>query len=180
MVMHENSYGIVEQLQLPFLSSCAFKSVSCAPRAPCGLGQVLPACVKWTAPAGYWRGVLCSAVLWLPPFGSFPLPICAHPLVSWRRIIKQVLGTWFKEKESDTRGLPVPRSQCGRHLATGTLPLGPFEEQRANLTNRAVHCADSGSRAFLVLYKLLGKHFLFPFIFAIAACRVQKASSESR
>lgn len=68
MVMHENSYGIVEQLQLPFLSSCAFKSVSCAPRAPCGLGQVLPACVKWTAPAGYW-GYCCALApsLWQLP-----------------------------------------------------------------------------------------------------------------
>lgn len=48
---------------------------------------------------------------------SFPLPICAHPLVS-QRIIKKT-GTWLKEKESEAVGSLVLGSWCRRREATG-------------------------------------------------------------
>lgn len=64
---------------------------------------------------------LCAPLQYrLLPFCSFPLPICAHPLVS-QRIIK-IFGTRFKEKNSRICGFPYPRFiQCWRHMATVAL-----------------------------------------------------------
>lgn len=63
---------------------------------------------------------LRSTPIRLLPFCSFPLPICAHPLVSQRIIIIiKKFGRRFKEKESGTRGLLHPRfRRCGAHVAT--------------------------------------------------------------
>lgn len=119
----------------------------------------------------------------LLPLCSLPLPICARPLLSQR--IKKKKLAWFKETESGICGLPLPQlssvSVTSDHCGLACFSH-PFSRLWPDVTNGAVHfavpcCRD---RMLLVFCNLPAKCFLFHLILASAACRLQKAFSESR
>lgn len=157
--------------------------------SPVGAGiGVHPGLPAGDAPAGTrleWmrsqrRSVLCSVPTPSSSLCSFPLPICAHPLVSQRIILKT--GTWFKGKDSKAVGSPVLGLGCWRRAATSPASLTSMKPEELTQLDRPVCLllpTDRRARSAVCICKLPGQRLLFPFIFASAACRLQKASSEA-
>lgn len=143
-------------------------------------------------PSGSWKMHLqkstqlhTSLQYHLLPLCSFPLPICARPLVSQRIYIKKKKLAWFKEKESGICGLPLPQlylvSITSDHMAR---PASHTLSQGCNLVSPMGLCIllyhTVEIQLLLVFCKLPAKGFLFHFILASAACSLQKAFSENR
>lgn len=134
--------------------------------------------LEWMRPQR--RAVLRSVPTPSSSLCSFPLPICAHPPVSQRMILKT--GMWFRGKESKAVGSPVLGSGCWRCTATSPARLTSSKPEEVTQPDCPVCLllpTDRGARSAVCICKLPGKRLLFPFIFASAACRLQKASSEA-
>ena len=152
--------------------------------SPLGVGiRVHPGLPAGDAPMGtrpQRRAVLRSVPTPSSSLCSFPLPICAHPLVSQRIILKT--GTWFKGKDSKAVGSLVLGLGSWRRAATSPASLTSLKPEEVTQPDRQVCLllpTDRGARSVVCICKLPGKRLLFPFIFASAACRLQKASSEA-
>lgn len=108
--------------------------------SPLGVGiRVHPGLPAGDAPMGtrpQRRAVLRSVPTPSSSLCSFPLPICAHPLVSQRIILKT--GTWFKGKDSKAVGSLVLGLGCWRREATSSASLTSLKPEEVTQPDRQV------------------------------------------
>lgn len=141
-------------------------------------------------PSGSWRMHLqrstqlrTSLQYHLLPLCSFPLPICARPLISQR--IKKKLA-WLKERELGICGLPLPQlglvSVTEDHDGLACFSH-PFSRLYPGVNQRGcAFCCTIlwRSNCYLCFGSCQQNAFFFHFILASVACTLQKAFSESR
>lgn len=115
----------------------------------------------------------------LLPFAA-SLPICAHPLVSQRIILKN----WHVVQGQRLQSCGLPGPGFGVLEAADHKPCQPYLHEAGELTqlDRPVCLllpTDRRARSAVCICKLPGQRLLFPFIFASAACRLKRHLQEA-